>query len=834
MSEGNLFLEVAPTLVDNGYELVLIRKGEKRPAEDDWTELHITGKHVAEWARTHPRGNIGIQTRHTPAIDIDVYDADAAAEMESWVLDNIADAPVRVGQAPKRLLVFRTDAPFRKMKSTYIDSAGVAHAIEILGEGQQFVAFGIHPDTKKPFEWVSIETPVDLPVDELPLLSQADAARVLEAFDEMAQRRGWKPKGSKSKAMTTVSGELVDDDDALLNVTQTLDDLDDQDVLDALALVGDHDDYDRWLQVGMALHHQYTGDPRGLEIWHEWSQEAGNYDSDALDAKWTSFSDVRNAGKATTFKTVLMWAKEGAKLKAKDEFERVKNLIASCNDVDELFDGVAAKVAKALVYDHQLEAAAKWLQSRAAEIDGVKRTLAVARKALVAKRLERKRELGDKVPQWVADWVWLEHSDRFYNLNEYVELSIRSFNARYDIQMLTPEDKALGRAIPEVRAADAALTVFDIPKVRKQVYLPGMAQMVELDGELCVNIYDGRMVPPLAEAKSSDQKDALRVVKRHFEILFPDQRERDILISFLAYQVQCPSERVNWGVVIQGVQGAGKTWFQNLMARLLGPKNIGPVNAKSLFSDFNGWAEGRKMIFVEEIRLHGHNRYEVLDNIKTNITNDTIEITRKGRDPYSSPNVTSYMMFTNYQDAIPVDENDRRYFILKTTFQTKRQITTFLRENPTYFDELFDAVAEHPDVLRGWMMGWKLSDEFRPEGRAPDTHAKQHMREVGNSEEHDAIEDLIDAAETPDCTEYLLDITALPNKMQMSGTMPPKTRALRGIVETMGFSYLGRFSVDGEKHRFYTRRPELFVGSATQQAESVRMCLAGQIEPEFL
>ena len=51
---------------------------------------------------------------------------------------------LRIGRAPKRLLVYRTEAPFKGFKLS---------PIEILCDGQQFVAYHIHPDTGRPYEW---------------------------------------------------------------------------------------------------------------------------------------------------------------------------------------------------------------------------------------------------------------------------------------------------------------------------------------------------------------------------------------------------------------------------------------------------------------------------------------------------------------------------------------------------------------------------------------------------------------------------------------------------------------------------------------------------------
>ena len=62
--------------------------------------------------------------------------------------------PMRIGNAPKIALLFRTEEPFKTVVSNqYIDSKGRRAQLEILGNKRQFVAFAIHPDTKKPYKW---------------------------------------------------------------------------------------------------------------------------------------------------------------------------------------------------------------------------------------------------------------------------------------------------------------------------------------------------------------------------------------------------------------------------------------------------------------------------------------------------------------------------------------------------------------------------------------------------------------------------------------------------------------------------------------------------------
>ena len=101
------------------------------------------------------RCGTGILTATTPAVDIDVRHAELADAIDRMVVKLVGDAPVRFGQAPKRLRVYRTAAPFAKLSTAGYrlpgDEPGAkAHKVEILAAGQQFVAYGVHPVHRAP------------------------------------------------------------------------------------------------------------------------------------------------------------------------------------------------------------------------------------------------------------------------------------------------------------------------------------------------------------------------------------------------------------------------------------------------------------------------------------------------------------------------------------------------------------------------------------------------------------------------------------------------------------------------------------------------------------
>ena len=70
----------------------------------------------------------------------------------------LGDTPfARVGRAPKMMLIYRAGEPTatRRFKAAQGDDDG----IEILGNGAQFVAYGSHQDTGRPYQWVGDMAP---------------------------------------------------------------------------------------------------------------------------------------------------------------------------------------------------------------------------------------------------------------------------------------------------------------------------------------------------------------------------------------------------------------------------------------------------------------------------------------------------------------------------------------------------------------------------------------------------------------------------------------------------------------------------------------------------
>jgi hypothetical protein len=161
-----------------------LRTADFDPLPDDGKECHligwptktnITATEISSWKSLPASRNTGILCKFTPAFDVDIINADAADAVEALVRERFNDAGqilVRTGLPPKRLVPFQISfsaATFAKITAKLTSPDGINEKLEFLGDGQQFVAFGIHPETKQPYTWRGGE-PGQVPRSALPLI----------------------------------------------------------------------------------------------------------------------------------------------------------------------------------------------------------------------------------------------------------------------------------------------------------------------------------------------------------------------------------------------------------------------------------------------------------------------------------------------------------------------------------------------------------------------------------------------------------------------------------------------------------------------------------------
>src|SRR5260370_38512520 len=185
-----------------GYEPIPVLSGRKRPAIDGWQDIALKINTISAWANNRPGElSTGIRTRRTPGFDIDILDADVADQVQQALLDMIPQQGTilkRVGKPPKRLIPLRCTVPFKKIAASFKSPDGVIHKVEVLGDGQQFVAEGIHETTQQPYQWAANVSLLSIAHEHLPVVDDPLGRRFVTEASEIMRRAGWVEVGAKA------------------------------------------------------------------------------------------------------------------------------------------------------------------------------------------------------------------------------------------------------------------------------------------------------------------------------------------------------------------------------------------------------------------------------------------------------------------------------------------------------------------------------------------------------------------------------------------------------------------------------------------------------------
>lgn len=165
------FANHAPKLIDNGY-LPLPLDG-KKPAIQGWNSFgSYSDRRLEALVQKFADHNVGIRTGEVLAVDIDLTEPGPAHMVGSLAMEILGGTDfVRIGNWPKRALLYRADTPSAKQ---------VIGKVELLGDGQQLAIAGIHPGTGAAYHW-PIESPLDCPLDQLPIAARSSLDEFLDA-----------------------------------------------------------------------------------------------------------------------------------------------------------------------------------------------------------------------------------------------------------------------------------------------------------------------------------------------------------------------------------------------------------------------------------------------------------------------------------------------------------------------------------------------------------------------------------------------------------------------------------------------------------------------------
>lgn len=428
-------------------------------------------------------------------------------------------------------------------------------------------------------------------------------------------------------------------------------------------LVAQHDPnsfaYDDWLKMGARIHHETTGSAAGYAIWCEWSARCQKHDTTQMPAKWRSFHS--DAKNPVTL----------GGLRREEVAEA------------EAFDVVTPDVGE----DVRPESIIK-------------------------------RELEDKL-------VLVRSQEMYYDLSTtgHPWLTDRGIQHLFSPRMPLVE-KVAADGSKRTSKVNPVQWLKDSP-TKKVVDMagmhPGAARLYREEGLTFVNNYIPIVVEELMPR--ADEKEA-------FAFLWSRMRDpvfRSWLLKFFAYALQHPGVKIQSApLLVSAAQGTGKNTIMKILPEtLFGSRYVRSMSGNVLGGQFNGAVGSAWWLYLEELRAGSNkaDRMHTTNKIKSWITDNTIEVHKKGMEPYDIRNRIQPTATSNFDDALQLDNNDRRWGIGEmlgplTVAESTDLYTGFL---------LTDRA---PGVLRHIFRRVDTTG-FQPSARAPETMAKKDMIVAG-------------------------------------------------------------------------------------------------------
>lgn len=496
----------------------------------------------------------------------------------------------------------------------------------------------------------------------------------------------------------------------------------------------DASEYLEWIANASAIKRELGNTKEAFDIFHEWSKSADNYEDRAgcLD-KWKNVGEYQ--GKPRTMATLYMQAIE-------NKTNLILNKINDAKDIDELdkimncdkwleyprFSDTIIKKDITKLYQSKSNKLGRETSYQTSQ----KATKKLYGKELLEVEIVDEDEIVDSI---MADFVRVASFTR----QNYFQISN---NARHDQegaammlnQSLTKASQKLG--LKKNLTIQQAFQKKLIQYATQHEYNPTTHNRLFTNdqGQTVLNMFDPKTVPETSGYTSEGKKLIAKFINHLKNII--DEDEAETLLDWMAYVAQNPGKKILWVPLIQSIEGAGKSVIGNLLIHhVFGKANAGVVDPIVLTDTNNSWATDKMLKILEEVKLSGHNRYEVLNNLKPLITNPYI--TRKEKFEVSSEvsNYCNFMAFTNYKDALPVDDEDRRWWIVFSSIDSlsdlEKKISMSRQEYFAPLHELAGPNSAYGSEFKTFLLDRDLST-FNP-NFPPESKHKDELKEIERS-----------------------------------------------------------------------------------------------------
>jgi primase-polymerase (primpol)-like protein len=241
-----------------------------------------------------------------------------------------------------------------------------------------------------------------------------------------------------------------------------------------------------------------------------------------------------------------------------------------------------------------------------------------------------------------------------------------------------------------------------------------------------------RGLPPMAYPDDWEQR--VEPFLEHVDYLVPVEQERERFLQWLAHIVQVPEVLPHTAYLMTTpVTGIGRNLLASILVRVLrGFVAAGVSLPDILDGGFTGRLGEKLLVIVDEAREgSGERRYQRATRLTSLLNEEHREINPKYGHRSIQKNCGRWLMFSNYDDAIPFDTNDRRIEAIANPTERKKA---------AYYERLYGLLNSTAFIgsVRHWLETKDIA-AFRPGEHAHMNDAKLRILGEMTSETERAV-----------------------------------------------------------------------------------------------
>lgn len=312
------------------------------------------------------------------------------------------------------------------------------------------------------------------------------------------------------------------------------------------------------------------------------------------------------------------------------------------------------------------------------------------------------------------DWVYIDKTSEFVNTQTMQRFDEKQF----DNYFCKFEENFSKRAKVSVRHALSF------------TYMPLREEFINEDNYFNFNLWKNDGI------EAVENKANLDLFFEHVNYLFPnDDEQKDLLLDWMANIVQHRGKKFSYALVLHGEEGTGKSWIvDTCLSLILGKSNVETIKNNYINGQFNSMMQGNELLLISEVMALG--RREFMNEMKDYIDRKEIMINTKGIPEYKMPFHSNWFMTTNYDDALLIDDRDRRYLVLSSPAECGDDAEATERGKKLFSwsgggKEEFPIQEENLAALHHMLLNRKVKSS--PFAKAPSTKAKALMQEESMS-----------------------------------------------------------------------------------------------------